>query len=203
MSQKCWISWGNLGFWNSIPLLQKSPNCSIFLRKSSSLDTRCPSDNPKPRRPSAPQTFGRGVTGLHQPIPRHPCEKHLRRAAQPACMRVTPSHSENKHTALSGTAHGLCKGGTLVLRPWLPALRAQILKKISISLEIFNLAWKFQSRLKFSILTSRNPPKNRGLAGGSLEIFNLAWNFQDLEFFNLWALTAWYNPRIPGLPLNR
>ena len=88
--------------------------------------------------------------------------------------------------------------------------RARILKKINIAwtlenfkfpLEIFNLAWNFQSRLKFSILTLRIPHKNRGLVGGSLEIFNLAWkchSFQsrlkisipegDLDFFKIWAL---------------
>ena len=48
---------------------------------------------------------------------------------------------------------------------------------------MFNLAWKFKSRLKFSILTSRISHKNWGLVGGSLEIFNLAWKFQDLDFF--------------------
>ena len=56
------------------------------------------------------------------------------------------------------------------------SLRAQILKK-------FNLAWNFQSRLKFSISTFRIPHKNRGLVGGPLENFNLAWKFQDLENF--------------------
>ena len=54
-------------------------------------------------------------------------------------------------------------------------VRAQRLKKIqsrlkcSIPLEIFNLAWKFQSR------PSKFPTKNRGLVGGALEIFNPAW----------------------------
>ena len=60
--------------------------------------------------------------------------------------------------------------------------RARILKKINLawtlenfkfSLEIFNLAWKLQSRLKFSILILRIPHKNKGLVGG------LAWNFQS------------------------
>ena len=68
--------------------------------------------------------------------------------------------------------------------------RAWILKKINLawtlenfkfSLEIYNLAWKLQSRLKFSILTLRNPHKNRGLVGGSLEIFNLAWKCHSFQ----------------------
>ena len=53
-------------------------------------------------------------------------------------------------------------------------LRAQRLKKI-------NLAWNFQSRLRFSIPIeifnpglSELPTENRVLVGGSLEIFNLA-----------------------------
>ena len=49
--------------------------------------------------------------------------------------------------------------------------------EFSILLEIFNLAWNFQSR------PSEFPTNNRGLVGGALEIFNLAWKFQDLEFF--------------------
>ena len=49
--------------------------------------------------------------------------------------------------------------------------------KISISLEIFNLAWNFQS------WPPAFPTKNRGLVGGALENFKLAWNFQDLDFF--------------------
>ena len=90
------------------------------------------------------------------------------------------------------------------------AQRAQILKKTNLawtrenfklSLEIFNLAWKLQSRLKFSILTLRNSHKNRGLVGGSLEIFNLAWkchSFQPLAlpalqktFVNFFFKSAW------------
>ena len=47
-------------------------------------------------------------------------------------------------------------------------------------IEIFNLDWKNQSRLKFSIPDLQNPPtKNRGLVGGSLENFNLDWKFQS------------------------
>ena len=81
------------------------------------------------------------------------------------------------------------------LRARIDSLRAQILKN-SRSLEIFNLAWKFQSRLKFSILTSRIPHKNRGLVGGSLENFKLAWKFQDLKFFKIWALRVCQLPKI-------
>ena len=47
-----------------------------------------------------------------------------------------------------------------------PSLRAQILKNI-------NLAWKFQSRLKISILSFRIPHKRKGVGG------RLAWNFQS------------------------
>ena len=49
--------------------------------------------------------------------------------------------------------------------------------KFSISLEIFKIAWNFQSR------PPEVPTKNRGLVGGSLENFKLAWKFQDLEIF--------------------
>ena len=60
--------------------------------------------------------------------------------------------------------------------------------KISISLENFNLDWKFQS------WPSEFPTKNRGLLGVEIEIFNLDWKFQSrraiLNFFNLWALRA-------------
>ena len=66
------------------------------------------------------------------------------------------------------------------------SLRAQRLKKKSVSLEILNLAWKLQSHLKCSILTFWSPHKNR-FSG------RLAWKFQsrlkisipegDLEFF--------------------
>ena len=91
-----------------------------------------------------------------------------------------------------------------------PSQRARILKKAislerlkisSFRLKFSNLAWKVQSRLKFSILTLRIPHKNRGLVGGSLEIlislenvirFNLAWKFQSraqiLIFLRIWAL---------------
>ena len=65
---------------------------------------------------------------------------------------------------------------------------ARILKKMPISLEnfnfsleIFNLAWKLQSRMKISILTLRIPHKNRGLVGGSLEVFNLAWKCHSFQ----------------------
>ena len=59
--------------------------------------------------------------------------------------------------------------------------------KISISLENFNLDWKFQS------WPSEFPTKNRGLLGVGIEIFNLDWKFQSRRailrhFFNLWAL---------------
>ena len=46
-------------------------------------------------------------------------------------------------------------------------------QKNSISLEIFNLARKFQSR------RPEFPTKNRAAVGGSLEIFTLARNFQS------------------------
>ena len=39
----------------------------------------------------------------------------------------------------------------------------KIEKKKSISIEIFNLAWKFQSRLKFSILDLQNSPQKIGV----------------------------------------
>ena len=48
--------------------------------------------------------------------------------------------------------------------------------------------WKFQSWLKFSILTNRIPHKNRGLVGGALELSISLENFKILKFFNLWAL---------------
>ena len=67
------------------------------------------------------------------------------------------------------------------------AVRAQRLKKfnlawkISISLEMFNPAWKLQS------WPSEFPTENGGLVGDSLEIFNRAWKFQSrrtiLNFF--------------------
>ena len=68
--------------------------------------------------------------------------------------------------------------------------RARILKKINLawtlenfkfSLENFNLAWKLQSRLNFSIPGFRIAHKNRGLVGGSLEIFNLAWKCHSFQ----------------------
>ena len=75
--------------------------------------------------------------------------------------------------------------------------------KKSISIEIFNLDWKFQSRLKFSIPDLLNSPhkKKQGFWWVSL-----AWKFQsrlkisipegDLEFFfNLWALREWCFPQ--------
>ena len=58
---------------------------------------------------------------------------------------------------------------------------AWTLEKFKLSLEIFDLAWNFQSRLKFSILTLRIPHKNRGLVGGSLEMFNLAWKCHSFQ----------------------
>ena len=66
-----------------------------------------------------------------------------------------------------------------------PTQRARILKIINLawtlenfkfSLEIFNLAWKLQSRLKISILILRippPPPQKQGFGGW------LAWNFQS------------------------
>ena len=100
--------------------------------------------------------------------------------------------------------------------------RARILKKINLawtlenfkfSLEIFNLAWKLQSRLKFSISILWIPHKIRGLVGVSLEIFNLAWkchSFQsrlkisipegDLEFFqDLGPLGLNRNPKFRSI----
>ena len=58
--------------------------------------------------------------------------------------------------------------------------------KFAISIEIFDLTRKFQSRrLDF-------PTKNRAAVGGSLENFILARNFQSRsksrDFFDLWAL---------------
>ena len=49
--------------------------------------------------------------------------------------------------------------------------------KNSIPIEIFNLAWKFQYRLKISISTLRIPHKNRGLVGGSLLNISRSWVF--------------------------
>ena len=49
--------------------------------------------------------------------------------------------------------------GECALFPVLCSLRAQRLKKKSISIEIINPAWKFQSRLKISIPTFRIPHK--------------------------------------------
>ena len=84
------------------------------------------------------------------------------------------------------------------------ALKFQSRLKTSISLEIFNLAWKLQSRLKFSISTLRIPPPPTKIGvwrlarlkfSVSLEnviCFNLAWKFQTraqiLIFFKIWAL---------------
>ena len=48
--------------------------------------------------------------------------------------------------------------------------------KFSISLENFNLSWKFQS------WPPEFPTENRGLMGGALE------NFKILNFFKIWAL---------------
>ena len=59
--------------------------------------------------------------------------------------------------------------------------------KFSIPIEIFNLAWKFQSRLKISISTFRIPHINWGLVGGSLEISISLEIFKILNVFNLWA----------------
>ena len=58
-------------------------------------------------------------------------------------------------------------------------LDIQILNK-TISIEIVNLAWKLQSRLKFTISTFRISHKNGALVGGSLEI---SIPEADLEFF--------------------
>ena len=63
-----------------------------------------------------------------------------------------------------------------------------LVRNFSISIEIFNLARKFQSRrLDF-------PTKKRAAVGGSLENFNLARNFQSRSksrfFFDLWALSC-------------
>ena len=79
---------------------------------------------------------------------------------------------------------------------------AWTLENFKFSLEIFNLAWRLQSRLKVSILTSRIPHQKMGVwwvarlkFSVSLENvirFNLAWKIQSrqaiLNFFKIWAL---------------
>ena len=82
---------------------------------------------------------------------------------------------------------GLDSKPPILHKPCPVSLMAQRSKK-SISLEKINLAWNFQSRLKFAILTFRIPHRKVGLAW----IFDLAWEFQSWRailrnFFKLWA----------------
>ena len=117
----------------------------------------------------------------------------------PCEMRLSPRDTGN-HLAIQGITSRYREKGHCWGKPSTKAisafsrgknrisLKGPKIEKKSISLEICNAAWNFQSRLNFSISTFRIPHNNRGLVGGSLENFNLAWKFQDLDFFHLWAL---------------
>ena len=65
-----------------------------------------------------------------------------------------------------------------------PPLNFQSRLKFSISIEIFNLAWNFQS------WPSEFPTEYSGLVGSSLEIFNLAWKIQSRMAILIFSIFA-------------